>query len=47
MITEDALEQQALDWFRDQGYTVAFGPDIEPEGTVLQQAETLSDLWAA
>jgi len=31
-ISEDALEQQALDWFRDQGYAVAFGLDIEPEG---------------
>ena len=29
-ITEDHLEQAALDWFRALGYQVAFGPDIAP-----------------
>lgn len=29
-ITEDQLEQAALDWFRELGYQVAFGPDIAP-----------------
>ena len=29
-ITEDQLEQAALDWFRALGYQVAFGPDIAP-----------------
>ena len=30
-ITEDDVEQAALDWLRSLGYTVAYGPDIEPE----------------
>lgn len=31
-ITEDELEQLALDWFRELGYQVVFGPDIAPDG---------------
>jgi len=31
-ITENALEQTALDWFHDLGYYTAFGPDISPDG---------------
>ncbi len=29
--TEDTVEQATLDWLRELGYTVAHGPDIEPE----------------
>jgi type I restriction enzyme R subunit len=29
-ITEDQLEQAALDWFRELGYQAVFGPDIAP-----------------
>lgn len=32
MITEDQLEQLALDWFRDQRYDYVYGPDIAPDG---------------
>lgn len=32
MITEDQLEKLALDWFQDQGYEYAYGPDIAPDG---------------
>ena len=31
MITEDQLEQLCLDWFRDQGWEYAYGPDIAPD----------------
>ncbi len=27
-MNEDDLEQLALDWFRDGGYEVAYGPDL-------------------
>ncbi|HIC91587.1 MAG TPA: type I restriction endonuclease subunit R, partial [Syntrophaceae bacterium] len=33
-LTEDALaEQPALEWFRELGYEIKFGPDISPGGT--------------
>ena len=32
MITEDQLEQLCLDWFRIQGYTSAYGPNIAHDG---------------
>ena len=31
-MTEDKLEQEALVWLKDVGYTVAYGPDIAPDG---------------
>ena len=30
MITEDQLEQLALDWFQDSGWEYRHGPDIAP-----------------
>ncbi len=30
-LIEDTVEQATLDWLRELGYTVAHGPDIEPE----------------
>lgn len=32
MISEDQLEQLCLDWFREQGYEYAYGPDIAADG---------------
>ncbi len=32
-LSEDTLaEKPALEWFREMGYEVAFGPDISPDG---------------
>ena len=31
-MTEDQLEREALGWLADVGYTLAFGPDIAPDG---------------
>ncbi|MFM0472313.1 type I restriction endonuclease subunit R [Paraburkholderia strydomiana] len=31
-MTEDQLEQEALDWLTDTGYTHVYGPDIAPDG---------------
>ena len=31
-MTEDQLEQEALGWLADVGYTVVYGPDIAPDG---------------
>lgn len=31
-MTEDQLEQEALEWFREQGYQHKFGPDIAHDG---------------
>lgn len=35
MITEDQLEQLCLDWFRDQSYDYAYGPEIAPDSDNL------------
>ena len=32
LITEDHLEQQALAWFQEMGYTVVHGPRLAPDG---------------
>jgi type I restriction enzyme R subunit len=32
MITEDQLEQLAIQWFQDTGWTYANGADLVPEG---------------
>ena len=29
--TESVIEQTALDWLKEMGYTIAFGGDIAPE----------------
>lgn len=31
-MTEDQLEQEAIDWLKDVGYTHLYGPDIAPDG---------------
>ena len=32
LITEDLLEQQCLDWFKQLGYAYVFAPDLSPDG---------------
>ncbi len=32
MISEQELEKAALEWFKELGYEIAYGPDISPEG---------------
>jgi hypothetical protein len=44
MITEDQLEQLCLDWFRDQGWEYAYGPDIAPI-VIPQSAVTIARLF--
>jgi hypothetical protein len=39
MITEDQLEQQALRWFQETGWSHANGADIAPEGAVAERAD--------
>ncbi|WP_245869110.1 type I restriction endonuclease, partial [Vibrio fujianensis] len=34
MITEDQLEQQCLDWFKELGYQYQNGYDIAPDGAL-------------
>ncbi len=34
LITEDHLEQQCLEWFKELGYVYAFAPDLAPDGTI-------------
>jgi len=38
MITEDQLEQQCLNWFRDGGWDAVFGPDIAYDGIAPERA---------
>jgi len=40
-ITEDHLEQVCLDWFRAQGYTYAYVPDIAFDGDMPERADYL------
>ncbi len=35
LITEDAIEQTALEWLENLGYKIAYGPDISPVGDTL------------
>lgn len=37
MITEDQLEQQCLNWFKDQGYEYKNGYDIAPDGDMPER----------
>ncbi|MEM5805250.1 MAG: type I restriction endonuclease subunit R [Candidatus Aenigmatarchaeota archaeon] len=37
MINEETLEKAALEWFKELGYEIAYGPDISPEGTKLER----------
>ena len=37
MITEDRLEQLALQWFQDAGWSVANGADLAPEGATPER----------
>jgi type I restriction enzyme R subunit len=36
-MTEDQLEQEALDWLTDTGYTHLYGPDIAPDGAAPER----------
>jgi type I restriction enzyme R subunit len=38
-MTEDQLEQEALGWLADVGYTHVFGPDISPDGPSAERAD--------
>lgn len=37
-MTEDQLEQEALGWLADVGYTVAHGPELAPDGNAPERA---------
>lgn len=39
MITEDQLEQDCLNWFRETGYEIAHGPDIAPDGEAPERED--------
>jgi type I restriction enzyme R subunit len=38
-ITEDHLEQQSIEWFREIGYCHAFGPELAPDGSRAERAD--------
>jgi type I restriction enzyme R subunit len=38
-MTEDQLEQEALSWLADVGYTCLFGPDLAPDGADAERAD--------
>ncbi|WNK19068.1 type I restriction endonuclease subunit R [Halomonas piscis] len=38
-MTEDQLEQACLGWFADNGWEIAHGPDIAPDGTSPERAD--------
>ncbi len=39
MITEDQLEQLAIQWFQDTGWTYANGADLAPEGETPERGD--------
>lgn len=36
-LTENSLEQTALDWFESLGWQADFGPDISPNGPACEE----------
>ena len=38
-MTEDQLEQEALGWLADLGYTHVYGPDIAFDGTTPERKD--------
>ena len=38
-MTEDQLEQEALGWLAEVGYTPLYGPDIAPDGQAPERAD--------
>lgn len=42
-INESIVEQTALDWFKELGYSVLFGPDIAPGGSE-QERKSFDDV---
>ena len=39
LITEDHLEQQCLEWFKELGYAYAFAPDLAPDGITPERTD--------
>src|SRR5215471_20078863 len=39
MITESALESQAITWFQDSGWEFRHGPDIAPDGETPERTD--------
>jgi len=39
LITEDQLEQQCLEWFKELGYSYAFAPEFAPDGATPERAD--------
>jgi type I restriction enzyme R subunit len=39
LITEDHLEQQCLEWFKELRYAYAFAPNLAPDGTSPERTD--------
>lgn len=46
-MTEDQLEQEALDWLQETGYQRCFGPNIAPEGDAAERTDYRQPLMLA
>lgn len=51
-MTEDQLEQQCLEWFAEDGWEIAHGPDLAPDDPLPERVDyrqvlLLADLEAA
>ncbi len=40
-ITEDTLEQTAMEWLENLGYEIAYGPDIAFDGQKIMMRDEL------
>ena len=43
-MTEDHLEQEALGWLADVGYTPIYGPELAPDGDRPERQNDLREL---
>jgi hypothetical protein len=41
LFTESTIEQAAIDWLKDLGYTIIYGGDIAPENTLGSLRDSL------
>jgi len=46
-MNENQLEEQALEWFTEQGYNHQYGPDIAPDGDSPERRDYMQVILAS
>ena len=47
LVSEDLVEQQSIEWFKDLGYTYVCGYDIAPDGETPERSDYRSVILEA